>query len=331
MSEGNSEIGPDTSCWVVSDGRAGMEMQCIGLAKALGVAPVIKRISLKRPWCWLPAGSVPSPLKRLDPAKDLLQPPWPQLAIASGKRSVDAAMALRRAARGNCFTVQIQDPRVDPKYFDLVITPQHDRLEGENVFSTLGGINQITKENLTQAAEAFADRYGDLPRPLLALVLGGNSKAYRMTEACMAALGKQLAALLRAKSAGLLITASRRTPPGCLEALLKELAGLPYDHWDGTGENPYLAYLALAEQILVTCDSVNMVSEACFTGKPVHVFHLPGGEDTKFGRFHDALAESGATRPFDGRLESWPCEALDERSALADEIRRRLGDSGAAA
>jgi mitochondrial fission protein ELM1 len=245
------------------------------------------------------------------------------LAIASGKRSVDAAMALRRAARGNCFTVQIQDPRVDPKCFDLVITPQHDRLEGENVFSTLGGINQITKENLTQAAEAFADRYGDLPRPLLALVLGGNSKAYRMTEACMAALGKQLAALLRAKSAGLLITASRRTPPGCLEALLKELAGLPYDHWDGTGENPYLAYLALAEQILVTCDSVNMVSEAASTGKPVQVIELDGGS-AKLTRFHDALLKRGAIRFFDGKLETWHYEPLADTAEAAAEVRRRF-------
>jgi len=212
---------------------------------------------------------------------------------------------------------------VDPKQFDLVIAPQHDELEGENVFPTLGGINQITPENLAAAGAAFAARYETLPRPLLALVLGGNSKAYRMTEARMAELGRQLAALLRAESAGLLITASRRTPPDCLGALLKELDGLPYRHWDGKGDNPYLAYLALAEQILVTCDSVNMVSEAATTGKPVQVIDLEGGS-AKLKRFHDALLARGAIRFFDGKLEKWTYEPLADTVEAAAEVRRRF-------
>ena len=323
MSERDFTIGPETPCWVISDGRAGMEMQCLGLAKALGVSPLVKRIALKKPWCWFPAGSVPSPLARLDPSRDHLRAPWPRLVIASGKRSVDAVMALRRAAGGACFTVQIQDPRVDPRHFDLVITPRHDRLEGDNVFSTFGGMNQITPENLAQAAECFAPRYGGVPRPLLALVLGGNSKAYRMTEARMRALGAQLAALLHEKSAGLLITASRRTPPGCLEALFAPLAGLPYDYWNGTGDNPYLAYLALADHILVTCDSVNMVSEAATTGKPVHVIDLDGGS-AKLSRFHDALLARKAIRFFDGTLPEWSYEPLADTAEAAAEVRRRF-------
>ena len=142
-------------------------------------------------------------------------------------------------------------------------------------------------------------------------------------------LADGLAAMARDSGCGLLVTTSRRTG-AANEALLRErLQGLPVAFWDGTGENPYFGYLALADAVVVTGDSVNMVSEACFTGKPVHVFGLAGGERSKFGQFHKALADSGATRPFAGRLESWPATALDERTSLADEIRafcQRAGD-----
>ena len=180
-------------------------------------------------------------------------------------------------------------------------------------------------------ATRFAPSFAHLPRPLVAVLVGGANRVYRFNRDAAERLADGLAAMARDSGCGLLVTTSRRTG-AANEALLRErLQGLPVEFWDGAGENPYFAYLALADALVVTGDSVNMVSEACFTGKPVYVFNLPGGARSKFGQFHMALAESGATRPFAGRLESWPCTALDERAPLADEIRRRLRNAGAAA
>ncbi|MBT5646243.1 MAG: hypothetical protein HOJ41_00140, partial [Rhodospirillaceae bacterium] len=93
--------------------------------------------------------------------------------------------------------------------------------------------------------------------------------------------------------------------------------------WDGSGDNPYFGLLGLADAIVVTADSVSMVSEACATGKPVHVIELDGGS-AKFARFHEALRRAGITRPFNGTLESWTYDAPDDTARVAAEIVHRI-------
>ena len=311
------------SCWVVTDGKIGMETQCLGLAEALGFLPVVKRIQVRRPWRWLPPLWVPDPVGSLGPKKDKLAPPWPEVLIASGRQSIAVSIAIRKAAKGACFTVQIQNPVVDPAHFDLIVAPRHDRLRGPNVVTTLGAMNRITPVRLAEAAERFRAEWAELPRPLVAVVLGGSNRVYRMTDGVAADLGRKLAGMAREAGAGILVTPSRRTPAPVVEALRQALDGLPARVWDGTGENPYLAYLALADAMVVTADSVNMVSEAATTGKPVHVFELPGGS-RKFRDFHGVLREAGITRPFEGRLESWSYTPLSDTQDAAEAIRRLL-------
>ena len=317
--------------WVLTDGKAGTHNGALGLAEAVGLPVVDKHIRSGLPWRWLPPVLWPRGVLGVGAGGDPLEPPWPRLLVSAGERSVGPALEIKRRSGGATYCVHIQHPRVDPARFDLVVVSAHDRLAGPNVRVTVGALHRVTQARLEDAAARFAAAFADLPRPLVAVLIGGANRVYRFDRSTAERLADGLVAMARDSGCGLLVTASRRTGPGNEAILRDRLRDLPAVIWDGTGENPYFAYLGLADALVVTGDSVNMVSEACFTGKPVHVFHLPGGEDTKFGRFHDALAESGATRPFDGRLESWPCEALDERSALADEIRRRLGDSGAAA
>jgi len=311
------------ACWVVSDGKIGMEVQCLGLAEALGFAPAVKRIQVRRPWRWLPPLLVPNPLQCLGPKGDRLAPPWPRVLIASGRQTVAVSIAIRQAARGRTFTVQVQNPAVDPARFDAIVTPRHDRLRGPNVINTVGGLNIVTPARLAAAAARFAPRLKALPRPLIAVALGGDNKVYRMTGKVVERLGAQLAAMTRAEGAGLLITPSRRTSDRALAALRAALDGLPVKIWDGRGDNPYLAYLALADAIVVTADSINMVSEAASTGKPVFVVELSGGSK-KFRRFHRALRAAGVTREFAGRMETWNYAPLRDTEHAAAEIRRRL-------
>jgi hypothetical protein len=309
---------------VLSDGKTGSENQCLGLAEAVGCRPEVKRIAARLPWRALPPALWLSPMAALGPGSDAIAAPWPRLLIASGRQTVAVAAAIRRRANGATFAVQLLDPRIAPSRFDLVVAPEHDGLAGDNVIATKGALHAVNAARLGDAAERFRPRLAALPRPLVAVLVGGANAAYRLGASEAARLAAGLRAAAASDGAGFVVTASRRTGAEALAALHTGLDGLPAELWTGEGENPYLGYLALCDAIVVTADSVNMVSEAASTGKPVHVFELPGGK-AKFRRFHAAFAEAGITRPFEGRIGRWSYAPLDETGRVAALIRRRLG------
>jgi mitochondrial fission protein ELM1 len=299
--------------WVVSDGRPANENQCLGLAEALGIVPEVVRLDARRGWHRL-----------LDPVRPaagfgLEGPPWPDLLIAAGRQSVFPALAVKRASGRRTRLVQIFRPGVNPRRFDLIVTPRHDGLIGPNVFATRGALNLVTPARLAAAAAEWEPRLAHLPRPRAAVLIGGSSKSVAVPAGALTRLAGQLAELARAGT-GLMVTTSRRTPPGEVAALRAALDGLPAWIWDGEGPNPYFGFLALADAVIVTIDSVNMTSEAATTGKPVLV--VPWAElAPKHRRFQDALAAEGVTRPFAGRLEQWSYPPLDDTAQAAARVR----------
>ncbi len=315
------------TCWVVTDGKAGMENQCLGLAEALGLAPQIKRVKLRSPWREL------SPFLRhglryaFGRQGDPITPPWPDLLIATGRASVPAALYVRRASRnkgGNgTFTVQVQNPVIHPSRFDLVVVPRHDGLTGANVMTTRGSLHRVTPELLKREAEKLLPSVRHLPSPRIAVLLGGSNSSYQFAPREAGQLTIQLAAMIKSTGGSLMITPSRRTGEPNLLIMKAGLHDVPCTIWDGQGDNPYYGMLGLADTILVTCDSVNMVSEACTTGKPVHVIDLPGGAD-KFRRFHQSLRDDGLTRPFSGQIESWTYTPLTDVQMVAARIKVML-------
>jgi len=299
-----------------------MESQCLGLAEALGFDPVVKRIRLRQPWRalnpWLPI-----PGRRVfAPGSDDFVPPWPDVIIATGRQSAGPALYAKKRTNGRIFCVQIQDAGVAPHRFDLVVVPGHDRLRGPNVVTTLGALNRVTPERLAVEGAAWAPRLAHLPSPRVAVLIGGDNGVYRLTAERMRRLADDLAALERA-GFGLMVTPSRRTGPVNEAILGAALDAVRADVWDGTGDNPYFGYLALADAIIVTADSVNMVTEAGATGRPVHVVDLEGGS-SKFAAFHAAMREAGITRPFEGRIAQWDYPPLLETARVAGIVRDRL-------
>jgi len=254
---------------------------------------------------------------------DRIDPPWPDLLIATGRHSVLASLRVKQFSP-KTFRVQIQNPGIAIGNFDLVITPRHDRLHGANVMSTRGSMHRITAETLRKGAEQWGAVYAHLPRPRIAVLIGGPNGAYGMGPNDAQQLGQHLAMLCRNYGAGLMVTPSFRTGTENTAIICQALDGLPAAIWDGTGENPYFGLLGLADAIVVTPDSVNMVSEAATTGKPVYIAPLPGGS-RKFNDFHNGLLQDGVTRPFEGRLDQWSYEPLNDTELAADEIRRRWG------
>jgi mitochondrial fission protein ELM1 len=308
--------------WAVHDGKLGMANQVIGLAEALGFPFVEKRLQIRAPWRHLTPSLWLRPLAALGEAGDALAPPWPEVLIAVGRLATAPARAVKRASGGRVFWVQVQDPRFARHDVDLMVVPAHDPARGDNVVETLGAVHRVTQARLAEGARRFEAAFAHLPRPLVAVLLGGDNRVYRLTLPRMAALADRLAELARA-GYGIAVTPSRRTSAEGQALLRQRLAGLSAYVWDGSGDNPYFGLLGLADTLLVTGDSVSMVSEAAATGKPVHVIELEGGS-AKFARFHAAMRAAGITRPFAGAIERWRYAPLDDTARAAAEIRRRL-------
>jgi mitochondrial fission protein ELM1 len=301
------------TCWVVSEGIAGTQNQCLGVCEALGIEPEIKRINLTAPWNFIP------PSLKLETAASFtpkLTPPWPDLVIASGRKAIPAARYIRKASKGKSFSVYLQDPRVNPNQFDLVAVPFHDQTRGANVIVTNGAPNRVSDVKLGLAKAQFAPLFEHLKKPRVAVLIGGNSKAYKMTGA----LTKKLCEQLNALDASLMITASRRTGEENLNIIEKQCANNDNFIWNGSGENPYLGMLAWADIILVTADSTSMISDAGTTGKPSYIIPLDGGSK-KFDILHNHLCNLGVTRFFDGTLDHWEYASLRDAQMIADEIK----------
>ncbi len=293
--------------WVVTDGKAGNETPARSLAEALATARApggtdieIKRIALRRAASVLPApiwpllaarraGVAGWPFSALVDRGAGLAQPWPDLIISAGRRSAPVAAEIRRRSGSAVRVVQILDPKMSPARFDLTIVPAHDGLSGPGVLSLPAALGRSAPP-----ADNRDARLDALPRPLLGILLGGPSRAAKVTRADF----EQVSGLIgRAAAAGygIAVLGSRRTPDwarGIISAHASEAAFI----WDGREPNPYQALLAAADVFVVTGDSVNMVSEAAATGKPVYaapVSHLA----EKLLRFHGAMEAAGHVRP----------------------------------
>ncbi|MBE7218496.1 MAG: mitochondrial fission ELM1 family protein [Caulobacteraceae bacterium] len=317
--------------WAVTDGRAGIEAQALGLAEAVAAAApaggeiVAKRIVWRDGLQRLPTRLIPTPRLLLRRGSDALAPPWPDIWIACGRASIPASIAVRRWAKGRVFVVQVQDPVRDARRFDLVVPPAHDRLEGPNVFPILGAPHRVTPDRLSAERGRFAEKLDALPRPLTAVLVGGRSKAFDIPLASAHAIADAVEAVLASEGGAALVSFSRRTPARAQAAIQARLAGRAAWVWDGKGDNPYFAFLAAADRFLVTADSITMTAEAASTGKPVQILPVKGRQARK-DRFHADLLARGAARPWRGVAEHWTYAPLRETERAAAEVLRRWTD-----
>jgi uncharacterized protein len=316
----------DPAVWVLHDGKAGMASQAVGLAEAAGFPFIEKRLAIRFPWSHLPPRLWLWPIRAVGAGGARLTPPWPDLVVACGRNAAMPALTIRRASGGRSIAAQIQDPEIGHGEFDLFVVPAHDDLRGPHVIVTQAAVHRATPARLAAARCRFP-ALAAMPRPILSVLIGGSNKAYRLTSRRLGEIADALVSVLRQGGGSLLLTPSRRTGKSELALLRKKLANLPAMIWEGGGENPYFAYLAVADALLVTADSVSMISEAAATGKPVHILDLDGG-NAKFTRFHAAMRAAGITRPFRGRIEAWTYPVPDDTAragaALRALVSRRL-------
>jgi uncharacterized protein len=310
------------STWIVTEGLKGTENQCLGVAEALGVDPIVKRIQLNEPWKTLSPYLGFERSRTFSEAGDAIDPPWPDLLIASGRKSIAAARYIKKSSGGRCFTVQIQDPRIGREDFDLLVVPEHDPARGRNILVTSATPNRITSARLDEARAEFL-QFAALPAPRVAVLIGGTAGKQVLTSDMMRRLASQLRALDQSGH-GLMVTTSRRTGVGNTAILKAELRDTRAYIWDEKSANPYFGLLAWADAVIVTSESMSMISEAATAGKPVYIVTLGGGK-ARHLKMQQNLRLRGAIRDFDGRIEKWQYPPLNDAEAVAEEIRRKSG------
>ena len=321
-------------CWGITDGSAGMSAQVIALGESLGLNIVMKKARVKKSAAWLPNTFFDGPTAKLvvpyllEKGSDSLAAPYPDIVLTCGRRSAIVALGLKaqmKKAGHSARFIHIQDPQVRPHHFDLIVAMEHDKLKGPNVIKSPYALHRITPALLESARVQFSPRFAAYPGPLVAVMLGGSTNKYTLTEEAMGMLIDDINSLLETTEGSLLITPSRRT--GAENIAMLQHAFSQHSRvyiYDGKEENPYMGLLALADYLVVSNDSVNMMSEARATGKPLYLLPLPGHENTKPARFARKLQKEGSARLVGRMLESWNYEVRDDMAQLAIEIRRRL-------
>jgi uncharacterized protein len=312
-----------TQLWTLTDGHAGNRRQAEALATMLDCGkPTEWLLEPRLPWSVSAPRSFAGADHAFGPAfADALAQP-PRLAVGCGRQGALATRLLRE--RGS-MAVQILDPRIDPRHWNLVVAPEHDRLTGDNVITLLGSLNPVDGPWLARARDAFA-LFADLPQPRTAVLLGGSSSHARFDLAAFEMLASQLEIPLAREGGSVMVTASRRTPADLIAALRHRYAGRPGLVWceDADGANPYEGLLAWADRIVCSPDSVNMVSEACATHAPVFVFD-PARVSGRPRRFLDSLLALGRIRAMDAHLAPFEVEPLRETARVAALVKQRLG------
>ena len=328
--------------WVLDDPRVGTANQAIGIAERLG-EPFRRVPMMWNGWTAHLAGLVPGgslaglrqPARRMAEALaggaagvSLPEMVRPELVISAGRRSGAVALWMKR--QFGCRIVHCMQPGLGGLWgrgmFDLLVIPEHDRpAAAPNVFPVLGAPHRVSPVMLDQARMAWRERLAHLPRPRVALMVGGPVRGTDMQPSMAHMLGRQVAQLAAARGGTVLASASRRTGREATEALAAGLA--PALHlmyrWGEPGDNPYHGFLASADAIVVTADSISMISEACASTASVYIA-CPELAGPRHARFAQSLYQAGHARPLGNSIARWPRPPLDEAGRVAEEIRRRF-------
>lgn len=314
----------DPLVWLILSDKTGDNAQLMALAGALPWPCRIRRIVVRKPYV-LGKPRVLASLHHVDPVRsDPLEPPWPDLVIAIGRRMSMVALWIQEQAGGHARIVLIGAPKRLTDRFDLtVVSEQYRQADRPNLMRITYPLQQIDEAAVAAEADARRGEFERLPRPLMAVLVGGSTKAVRFDAAVADRLARDVAELARQEQGTLFVTTSRRTPPAVVEALEHGLpAGAILYKWTADGhENPYRALLGLADRFVVTSDSLSMLMEIARLGRPLAIYPLPGSTwlaRVPFGAPPDAAAGS----------RSLPQSRMRSPASLADAIARRLAALG---
>ena len=306
---------------LLTQGMHGMISQVEGMAKALNAEYRHKIVRLSFPWNLIPAKFTPISAVILKDKIHITEEEMPDLVISCGRKSVVPSILLKKK-NPKIFTIHVQDPKVSLNNFDVIIAPEHDDLNGDNVFSSKGAIHYITKDEIEKAKPYLVKKINSTK--IISLILGGPNKYYSFEDNQLIQIFNKIKSNFVSEGYKVIIIPSMRTPKSSIELAKKEMDSYGYVV-SSVDKQAYLSAYALANYVVVTCDSTSMISEAATSGKPIFVAHMPAKKNNyRFKRFFELFKQMGITKDLGEKVESWTYNKHNEAQRIAIEIKNKI-------
>ena len=306
---------------LLTEGMHGMISQVEGMAKALNVEFSHKIVRLSFPWNILPPKLTPISNIIIKDKSLLSNNENIDLIISCGRKSVVPSMLFKKVNK-KIFTIHIQNPKVNFKNFDAIIAPEHDNLKGDNIYTSKGAIHYITLSEIKNAQNYLKSKVKD--KKIVSLILGGPNKYYSFNNEELFKIFNKIKLNFISKGYQIIVIRSMRTPNSSIEFAHKELG--EHGHIvSSVDKQAYLSALALADNIIVTCDSTSMISESATSGKPIYVAHMKTKKNNyRFKRFFKLFKDLGITRDLGEAVENWTYNKINETERIANIINSKL-------
>jgi mitochondrial fission protein ELM1 len=305
---------------LLTQGMHGMISQVEGLAKALDIDFTHHTVELNNFWKMVPPKVTPisqSVYKKIDHENF-------DVIISCGRKSVIPSIHLKNNSNKKVFNIHIQDPKVDLKHFDFIVAPEHDSIKGQNVISTKGAIHYLTENEINENKDYLNSFIKKDERIIWTLIMGGPTKYYDYSTKNINEIFKTLIELSKKHNFQLVIIPSMRTPTNIIQ-YANDYFGDDHTVIMDVDKKAYLSALAIAQNIIVTCDSSSMISEAALTGKPIYVASiLPKKNDKRFQKFRNLFRELNIIKNLGEEIEDWNYEKLDETNRVANIIKQKI-------
>ena len=306
---------------LLTEGYHGMISQVEGLAKALQTEFQHKIVRLNWPWNFIPPKLTPISEIILKDKYYINENKNFDLVISCGRKSVIPSAIIKKK-KANIFTIHIQDPKVNYKNFDVIIAPEHDELKGENVISSKGSIHYITQLEIEKAKNYLVNKFHN--ENVVSLILGGPSKYYSFSNEDLTQVFRKIKSNFISQGYKALVIPSMRTPKRIIDLAMKEFVKVGFVV-NTVDKQAYLSALALATNIVVTCDSTSMISEAAASGKPIFVAHMkPKKNNYRFKKFFQLFKEMGITKELGDKVDNWTYNRLNEADRIAALMSKKL-------
>ena len=305
---------------LLTQGMHGMISQVEGLAKALDIDFTHHTVELNNFWKMIPPKITPisqSVYKKIDHENF-------DIIISCGRKSVIPSIHLKNNSNKKVFNIHIQDPKVDSKHFDFIIAPEHDEVIGQNVISTKGAIHYLTENEINENKNYLNSFIKKDERKIWTLIMGGPTKYYDYSSKNIKEIFIKISELSKKHNFQLVVIPSMRTPTNIIQ-YAKSYFGDNHTVIMDVDKKAYLSALAIAQNIIVTCDSSSMISEAALTGKPIYIASiLPKKNDKRFQKFRNLFRELNIIKNLGEQIENWNYEKLDETNRVANIIKQKI-------
>ena len=304
---------------LLTEGMHGMISQVEGLAKALDLDFTHHKVELNNFWKFIPPKLTPISNKVY---KDFDATNY-DIIISCGRKSVVPSIYLKKNSQKKIINIHIQDPKVNLKHFDIIVTPEHDGVTGDNVISSKGAIHYLTEQEISSSKEYLTGRL-DNKKNYLGLIIGGPNKYYNYSNQIIERVLLKVKKISELNKLQVIAIPSIRTPKNII-TMTSEILGENHIAINEVDKRAYLSTLAISKYLVVTCDSTSMISEAAITGKPVYVEELPAKKnDYRFKKFRDLFTKLNIIKKLDKNLEDWTYKKLDESNRIAKEIKEKI-------